>query len=546
MESSESAAVAPETVRSPKASGLGRIGLCLSGGGYRAAAFHLGALDLLQRAGLLSNVRVLSTISGGTFTGCAWALSLARGETFQMFYQRLHGFLEGTDCISSALDELSRRPATTPSGRRSLITAAAQVYARPEFMGDARFGTLLSANTQLEQFSFNATEFHTGVGFRFQKSRTGLAPIGNGNFSLTEGAAAQLRLADIVAASSCFPAGFEPIALPDDFVWPDGARPPAPLGNLPPGLALMDGGVFDNQGIDALLLADARARHAGEPLDLLFVSDVDQKSELAFFQFEREAAKGWLALPEILWFVRLTVLGALVSAVLLARDLRGANFSDVGVWFRLVLPMLVMLVVASAPVILYLWIRKKIRGRFSAKAEKLWHYLRRQKVSQAVELVELRGKSLVAMASKIFMKRIRSLQLAQLFADPRFRDRTVTSFIYELLQVAEAGPHLDYPDWLLPTNAQVACARMAHQVDTALWFDSPGDLLSLVASGQSTTCFNLLEFVERRLEQTPDDAVLVGLRARLRSLWERLKADPYRFASESSRPVNVVGSKPPA
>src|SRR5262249_58905397 len=101
------------------------------------------------------------------------------------FYQRLYGFLERTDCISGALDELSRQPATTPSGRRSLITAAAQVYARPEFMGDARFGTLLSANTQLEEFSFNATEFHPRVAFRFQKSRTGLSPIGNGKFSLT-------------------------------------------------------------------------------------------------------------------------------------------------------------------------------------------------------------------------------------------------------------------------------------------------------------------------------------------------------------------------
>src|SRR5262249_24964060 len=158
--------------------------------------------------------------------------------------------------------------------------------------------------------------------------------------------------------SSCFPGGFEPIALPDDFVWPSGTGPPEPLGNLPQGLALMDGGVFDNQGIDALLLADARARHAGAPLDLLIVSDVDQKSDLAFFQFETKSAKGWLALPEILWFVKLTALGAMVSALLLAWDLRHANFSDLGAWFRLVLPMFVTLIVAVAPVILNLWVRK--------------------------------------------------------------------------------------------------------------------------------------------------------------------------------------------
>src|SRR5262249_21316789 len=147
---------------------------------------------------------------------------------------------------------------------------------------------------------------------------------------------------------------------------------------------------------------------------------------------------GWLAFADIVWVVKLRALCAMVSALLLAWDLRRANFSDLGAWFRLVLPMFVTLIVAVAPVILNLWVRKRIRGRFSAKAEKLWHYLRRQKVSQAVELVELRAKSLVAMASKVFMKRIRSLQLAQLFADTRFRSRTVTSCIYELLQVAEA------------------------------------------------------------------------------------------------------------
>ena len=35
---------------------LGNIGLFLSGGGYRAAAFHLGSLDLLQKVGLLERV----------------------------------------------------------------------------------------------------------------------------------------------------------------------------------------------------------------------------------------------------------------------------------------------------------------------------------------------------------------------------------------------------------------------------------------------------------------------------------------------------------
>ncbi len=42
------------------------IGLCLSGGGYRAAAFHLGALRRLNEAGVLTRLKVISSISGGS------------------------------------------------------------------------------------------------------------------------------------------------------------------------------------------------------------------------------------------------------------------------------------------------------------------------------------------------------------------------------------------------------------------------------------------------------------------------------------------------
>ena len=54
------------------------IGICLSGGGYRAAAFHLGALAYLDHAGLATKLRAISTVSGGTFTGARYALSCVR------------------------------------------------------------------------------------------------------------------------------------------------------------------------------------------------------------------------------------------------------------------------------------------------------------------------------------------------------------------------------------------------------------------------------------------------------------------------------------
>lgn len=51
-----------------------KIGLGLSGGGFRAAAFHLGTLKKLFELDILSNIDVISTISGGSIIGAYYAM----------------------------------------------------------------------------------------------------------------------------------------------------------------------------------------------------------------------------------------------------------------------------------------------------------------------------------------------------------------------------------------------------------------------------------------------------------------------------------------
>jgi NTE family protein len=58
------------------------LGLALSGGGYRAAAYHLGTLKKLHELRILGRVNVLSTISGGSITGAAYALHAGDYLTF--------------------------------------------------------------------------------------------------------------------------------------------------------------------------------------------------------------------------------------------------------------------------------------------------------------------------------------------------------------------------------------------------------------------------------------------------------------------------------
>jgi hypothetical protein len=54
--------VAPGAAPDPEA-----IGICCSGGGIRSAAFNLGALQSLQRAGVVTDAKYLAAVSGGSY-----------------------------------------------------------------------------------------------------------------------------------------------------------------------------------------------------------------------------------------------------------------------------------------------------------------------------------------------------------------------------------------------------------------------------------------------------------------------------------------------
>ncbi|MGH3016043.1 MAG: patatin-like phospholipase family protein, partial [Gaiellaceae bacterium] len=54
------------------------VALCMSGGGYRAALFHLGALRRLNELGLLSRIDTFTAVSGGSIMLAQIATFMAR------------------------------------------------------------------------------------------------------------------------------------------------------------------------------------------------------------------------------------------------------------------------------------------------------------------------------------------------------------------------------------------------------------------------------------------------------------------------------------
>ena len=153
------------------------IGVCLSGGGFRAAAFHLGALAYLQRVDLLKRVTTLSTVSGGTITGAMYAVSRLEQLPFIEFYKQYYETLEKQQhadhdpLIKQGLRYLGSGDATDSlSARRNLIASMAEAYSQHLFIHGQQqrpylLGDLLNGDTEpLTEITFNATDFSTSNG----------------------------------------------------------------------------------------------------------------------------------------------------------------------------------------------------------------------------------------------------------------------------------------------------------------------------------------------------------------------------------------------
>jgi predicted acylesterase/phospholipase RssA len=530
---------------------LGELALSFSGGGYRAAAFHLGALRLLQRTELLRDVVALSTVSGGSIVGAAWVLSVLRGQPFGDFDRRFAEFIKQTNVIRDALDHLTAHREHGHPSHPSLIRSAACVYARPELFGDTRLGDIdLSAQAatggrpRFREVIFNSTEFRTGVDFRFRRSVNPRAAVGNGNFRVPREVAANVRVADAVAASSCFPGGFEPLLFPGHFDWPADFPLEKAQEELGPkfdgGVALMDGGIWDNQGVDSLVLAFERGGAA-----TLVISDVAARNS-DIYNFPPAGRRGFVTLRMA------SILGWLlfVAAVLSAGMLAWAGVDEWAEgergWTQLFL-YAVPFVFSAAVAVALGWMRITL-NRVQEQLKKtihipdVWKDLHKLTVLEAIGMIELRVGSLLALTSSIFMKRIRGLIVSSVYKDPAYEGKRMMNLIYSL---DENRPKLfEAHPWLKPSDALRKLAKDAEAFPTTLWFDDPKQADMVARAGEVTLCFTLLHFiVHERADDLKDPASPVSaLYARLRQEWDVFNgAAAARGAAASAATVGVTG-----
>lgn len=268
-----------------------RIGLALSGGGYRAAAFHLGVLRTLNKLNLLDKVDVISTISGGSIIGAYYCINDKKYEEFESeFYSILNSksvikyivtswrfilaillfcvYIFGSYYCMSRLSNWAFVPLLLLF---IYLTLKYQYRILPlNKIIEAAYNKFLYKHASLSMLkekpilAIGSTNLQTFRPFTFSKAKMDDSlyayakdPI---RFKNTD-----FPIARAVAASTCVPIFFTPVEIDKIYF-----ENPNDYNKIKP--VLVDGGIYDNQGIQKL----TQAKSSYE-CDIIITSDAGNK-----------------------------------------------------------------------------------------------------------------------------------------------------------------------------------------------------------------------------------------------------------------------------
>ncbi|MGB9376394.1 MAG: patatin-like phospholipase family protein [Mycobacteriales bacterium] len=241
MSTEDDGQIAHETYLPDEPAGRHGIALCLSGGGYRSALFHLGVLRRLDELGTLTRVDTVSAVSGGSLL----AAFLADLAPVWPADGRLPEF---DSKVAPALRSFTKKNIRTmwvlrraaPWNWGDSTVAVEGLVRRYEDITSLHLAEL-PANPR---YIFSATDLSWGVNWVSERARVGSYPAGYVQSS-------EWSVARAVAASSCFPPAFEPMPVnlaPEQFH--GGHERRERRAALIAKLRLADGGLYDNLGLE--------------------------------------------------------------------------------------------------------------------------------------------------------------------------------------------------------------------------------------------------------------------------------------------------------
>jgi NTE family protein len=216
------------------------IALCLSGGGYRAMLFHVGALWRLCHAGVLQETSRISSVSGGSIASAvlalAWPKLTADPSRFETEFVRLV-----VTPIRGLADETIDAEAIILG-----IALPGRVSDRIVKAYDSHLfkGATLQDLPDQPRFVINATNVQSGVLWRFMKPYMR-------DYRVGEVRNPSVSVAQAVAASSAFPPVLSPFELRlDPATFTAGSGLDLQRKPFTSRVLLTDGGVYDNLGLE--------------------------------------------------------------------------------------------------------------------------------------------------------------------------------------------------------------------------------------------------------------------------------------------------------
>lgn len=245
-----------------------RVGLALSGGGSRAAAFHLGCLRALHDHDVLERVNVVTGVSGGALLSAVWAYGPRRFDEFEAnVTELLHRGLQWA---------LVRRILNPVAIGRSLVSDTGVLLSGARRLTRLRSGTRTEALASLLDATLfqgaqldaptnpslsvvlTATDLRTGAAVRFGSQRSGCSRYGRIREPVSVGTA--------VAASAAYPLLLP--ALERRFTFDKRGE------IISEPVLLADGGIYDNLGL-SVLAPDRSPEHTEHIYDVDYIISCD-------------------------------------------------------------------------------------------------------------------------------------------------------------------------------------------------------------------------------------------------------------------------------
>ncbi|GAL61736.1 patatin-like phospholipase family protein [Algibacter lectus] len=542
------------------------IGLCFSGGGYRATFFALGVLAYLDHVSyknksLLKSVKALSTVSGGTLTGVGYAKAVQMPNyNFKAFFKQFYNTFtpENDVLLESAIAKLENDTVwkANPYKNRSLINAFALTYSEmPVFEG--AFGKFEKSKIkQLEQVCFNATDFSFGLTYRFQnRGYFGNNPLYRNNQKEINALRNEVELGDVIASSSCFPVGFEPLVFPDDYFKDHSSSSYKNLKGLDTfieGVGIMDGGIADNQGIGSMMLINDRMKGK---LDLIIVNDVGSfkmkpwKQDATKIEKKSTAKRvinkvlQYFSIKPIYWTILLVGL-----AILLLNNMKIFGPTDYLGWyilgsalFGMGLLLTIFGLVASSVKIAVLSRLKHLFNKNIPEAL-LDDILTFEKLDISLIQVMLSNRvtSAMTMINDVFLKQMRRVNYDLFYSKNELKNKRITATVYKLS--GKKSPYMKTPAYnkgiKAPSKNLESVCLTASETPTTLWWDKKdivkNRMQTLIACGQFTVCYELMEYI---LELRADPDSNIADFTEIDKLYDALKAD---WVSFNKKPLWLV------